>query len=55
MATVSDILTYIETLAPRSMMNVFLTFDHQVIDGLEVGRLFKDIQYCIEHPDTILA
>ena len=43
------------TLAPPSMMNVFLTFDHQVIDGLEVGRLFKDIQYCIEHPDTILA
>ena len=43
------------TLAPRSMMNVFLTFDHRVIDGLEVGRIFTDIQFCIEHPDVILA
>jgi len=39
----------------RSMMNVFLTFDHQIIDGLEVGRIFKDIQYYIEHPEMILA
>ncbi len=39
----------------RSMMNVFLTFDHQIIDGLEVGRIFNDIQYYIEHPEMILA
>ena len=35
-------------------MNVFLTFDHQVIDGLECGRIFKDIQYYMEHPEMIL-
>ena len=44
-----------DTIAPRSMMNVFLTFDHQVLDGLEVGRILKDIQYYIEHPEMILA
>ena len=44
-----------DTVAPRSMMNVFLTFDHQVLDGLEVGRLLKDIQYYIEHPEMILT
>ena len=26
------------TIGPRQKMNVFLTFDHQVIDGLECGR-----------------
>ena len=36
-------------------MNVFLTFDHQVIDGLECGRIFKDLEYYILHPEMILA
>jgi pyruvate/2-oxoglutarate dehydrogenase complex dihydrolipoamide acyltransferase (E2) component len=43
------------TIGPRQMMNVFLTFDHQVIDGLECGRIFQDIQYHLEHPEMILA
>ncbi len=43
------------TIGPRQKMNVFLTFDHQVIDGLECGRIFKDIQYYMEHPEMILA
>jgi pyruvate/2-oxoglutarate dehydrogenase complex dihydrolipoamide acyltransferase (E2) component len=43
------------TIGPRQMMNVFLTFDHQVIDGLECGRIFQDIQYDLEHPEMILA
>ena len=43
------------TIGPRQKMNVFLTFDHQVIDGLECGRIFKDIQYYIEHPEMILV
>jgi len=25
-----------------------------VIDGLECGRIFKDIQYYMEHPEMIL-
>lgn len=43
------------TIGPRWMMNVFLTFDHRIIDGLECGRIFKDIQYYIEHPEMILV
>lgn len=43
------------TIGPRQKMNVFLTFDHQVIDGLECGRIFKDIQYYMEHPEMILV
>lgn len=44
-----------DSIVPRSMMNVFLTFDHQILDGLEVGRILKDTQYYIEHPEMILA
>lgn len=43
------------TIGPRMMMNVFLTFDHQIIDGLECGRIFKDLEYYILHPEMILA
>ena len=43
------------TIGPRMMMNVFLTFDHQIIDGLERGRIFKDLEYYILHPEMILA
>ncbi len=43
------------SVGARSMMNVFLTFDHQILDGLEVGRILKDIQCYIEHPELILA
>ncbi len=44
-----------DSVAVQSMMNVFLTFDHRVIDGLEVGRILKDIQTYMEHPELILA
>ncbi len=40
-------------LAPRDMMNMYLTFDHQVVDGLAVGNVFKDMQYLLEHPHLI--
>lgn len=43
------------TVAPRSMMWVYLTFDHRVVDGLEAGRVFKDLQYLLEHPQLITA
>jgi pyruvate/2-oxoglutarate dehydrogenase complex dihydrolipoamide acyltransferase (E2) component len=43
------------TLSPRSMMWVYLTFDHRVVDGLEAGRVFKDLQNLLEHPQLITA
>lgn len=43
------------TLAPREMMWVYLTFDHRVVDGLEAGKVFKDLQYLLEHPQLITA
>lgn len=44
-----------DTIVPRSIMQVFLTFDHRVVDGLEAGRIFRDIQYYMEHPEMILS
>lgn len=41
------------TLVPRDMMWVYLTFDHRVVDGLEAGRVFRDLQYLLEHPQLI--
>lgn len=38
---------------PRDMLCCYLTFDHRVVDGLEVGRIFKDMQQLIEHPELI--
>ncbi len=43
------------TLAPRDMMWVYLTFDHRVVDGLEAGKVFRDLQYLLEHPQLITA
>ena len=40
-------------LAPRDMMNMYLTFDHQVVDGQAVGRVFEDMQRLLEHPHLI--
>ena len=37
----------------RSMMHVFLTFDHRVFDGLEVGRILSDMQKLLENPELI--
>jgi len=39
----------------RSMMNIFVTFDHRVIDGLEVGRIMSDMKEYIENPELIMA
>lgn len=43
------------TLSPRSMMWAYLTFDHRVVDGLEAGKVFRDLQYLLEHPQLITA
>ena len=37
----------------RSMMHMFLTFDHRVFDGLEVGRILEDMKTLIENPELI--
>lgn len=37
----------------RTMMNIFITFDHRVFDGLEVGRILYDMKEYIENPELI--
>ena len=39
--------------AVRSMMTMYLTFDHRVIDGLEVGRIMKDMETMLTNPELI--
>lgn len=39
----------------RSMMNIFVTFDHRVMDGLEVGRIMYDMKEYLENPELILV
>lgn len=39
----------------RSMMNIFVTFDHRVFDGLEVGRIMYDMKEYIENPELIMV
>ena len=41
--------------AVRSMMTMYLTFDHRVIDGLEVGRVMEDMQTLLCNPELIPA
>ena len=41
--------------AVRSMMTMYLTFDHRVIDGLEVGRVMEDMQTLLCNPELITA
>ncbi|MFA9423394.1 MAG: dihydrolipoamide acetyltransferase family protein [Sedimentibacter sp.] len=39
----------------RTMMNMFVTFDHRVLDGLDVGRIMYDMKEYIENPQLIMA
>jgi len=39
----------------RVMMNLFVTFDHRVFDGLEVGRIMYDMKEYIENPELIMV
>ena len=41
--------------AVRSMMTMYLTFDHRVIDGLGVGRVMEDMQTLLCNPELITA
>ena len=38
----------------RDMFTAYITFDHRVIDGLVVGRQFKDLKFLIENPELII-
>ena len=42
-------------IVPRDFMYTYLTFDHRVIDGLEVGRIQQDVQTLLENPAMIMA
>ena len=42
-------------IAVRSMMTIFLTFDHQVFDGAEACGLLQDVKDLAEHPARLLA
>lgn len=42
-------------IAVRSMMTIFLTFDHQVFDGAEACDLLRDVKDMAEHPERFLA
>lgn len=42
-------------IAVRSMMTVFLTFDHQVFDGAEACGILQDVKDMAEHPERFLA
>lgn len=42
-------------IAVRSMMTIFLTFDHQVFDGAEACGLLQDIKEFAEHPERFLV
>lgn len=44
-----------DSIVIRDMMHVFLTFDHRVIDGLEAGRFFADMERYFKNPELILA
>lgn len=39
----------------RTMMNIFITFDHRVFDGLEVGKIMYDMKEYIENPELIMV
>ncbi len=39
--------------AVRSMMQMYLTFDHRVFDGLDVGRILADLKELVENPELI--
>lgn len=42
------------SIVPRSIMHIFVTYDHRVGDGLIIGRAMRDVQHYIEHPEILL-
>ena len=42
-------------LKERDMIQMSFTYDHRVMDGLSAGRIFKDVEFYLTHPEAILA
>ena len=42
------------SLAPRSIMNMFISYDHRVGDGMLCARIYEDVQYYLKHPELLL-
>ena len=42
-------------ICDRKMMHVMFIFDHRVFDGLEQGKIMKDLQMYLEHPELMLV
>jgi 2-oxoisovalerate dehydrogenase E2 component (dihydrolipoyl transacylase) len=40
-------------IAPRWMMNMCISFDHRIMDGLVVSRFFKAVRDRLEHPSRM--
>ena len=41
-------------ICDRKMMHVMFVFDHRVFDGLEQGKIMRDLQMYLEHPELML-
>ena len=46
------LLRFLQLLV-HCVMHMFLTFDHRVFDGLEVGRILEDMKTLVENPELI--
>lgn len=53
--TVEKPVIYNDEIARRFMMNIFITYDHRVFDGLGVGKMLGDLKTHLENPELILA
>lgn len=52
---VKKYVEYKGEFCPRTMMHVMFTFDHRVLDGLEVGKIMQDLKMFIENPEISIA
>jgi pyruvate dehydrogenase E2 component (dihydrolipoamide acetyltransferase) len=43
-----------DTIVPRAMMTLSLTFDHRVVDGAPAARFLDTLRRSIEHPGPLL-
>ena len=52
---VKKLVEYNGEFTGRTMMNLMFTFDHRVLDGLDVGNIMQDMKNYIEMPELILV
>jgi pyruvate dehydrogenase E2 component (dihydrolipoamide acetyltransferase) len=43
-----------ETIVPRDMANLSLTFDHRALDGLDAARFVSTLIHYLEDPSLLL-